>query len=645
MRGSFLLFLTLLSAAQSFVFPATAFAEPGASFEVDWPAKRLWVGAADVEGIRVRAVDENGRLLRTLNGPVTVDGLTSTSTALTMKDGQLDLPPATIAQASVTVSSGPTKSQIEVPTLSGPISLIPAFLSIALALITRQVLLSLFGGVLLGAGLLHQSVLEAFPRALDVVVRASSDIDHMKIIIFTMLMGGMVGLLSANGGITGIVAVVAKRAQTVRTGSLATWAMGMVVFFDDYASSLVIGTTMRPVTDRLKISREKLSYMVDSTAAPIASLALISTWIGYEVSVMADALKASGIERDAYEVFLSGIPSRFYQIYALLFVLFVAWLGRDFGPMLTAERRARKTGQVLREGAEPLMDASLLEDSDRVKDVAPRAWLAVLPLAVLIGTIMAVLLGTGLEAAGLDPEGYQAATARGAVGWLGFIMSNAASYDALVYGGAASCAIGLGLSVGVGALSLKDGLQAFVRGLQAMLLAILVLCLAWSIGSVMDDLRAGPYVAQLVGETVPPWSLGALAFLLAGVMAFATGTSWGTIAILFPIVVPVVALHTGTPGFENVLLGTTSAILAGAVFGDHCSPISDTTVLSSIASAADLLDHTRTQAPYAILCAFAAIFIGYIPYGMGVPAIALLGVGLLALLVFLRVVGRRPEDP
>ena len=633
--------LLVLSAAQT--APAFAAGDDG-TFEVEWPARRLWIGAEDVKGVKITAVDGAGLLRHDLTTAVSITGLTTTATAYTLVNGTLTLPPTGIDAATVTITGGGVSTTERVPTLSGPLSLIPAFLAIALALFTRQVLLSLFGGVLLGSALLHYSAVAAFPRALDIVVKVTSDIDHMKIIIFTMLMGGLVGLITANGGTMGIVAAVAQRARTVRSGSIATWAMGMVVFFDDYASSLVIGTTMRPVTDRLRISREKLSYMVDSTAAPIASLALISTWIGYEVSVMGDALKSAGIERDAYEVFLSGIPSRFYQIYALLFVLFVAWLGRDFGPMLTAERRARKHGLLLREGAEPLMDADLLEDGDRMKDCIPRAWLAVLPLVVLISTVLYGLLSTGLAAAESDPAAYNAATARGAVGWLGFIMSNAASYDALVYGGATSCAIALIASIAVKALSLKTGLQSFVRGLQAMLMAIVVLCLAWAIGSVMDDLHAGPYVAQLVGDAVPAWSLGAIAFLLAGVMAFATGTSWGTIAILFPIVVPVVALHSGAPGFENILLGTTSAVLAGAVFGDHCSPISDTTVLSSIASAADLLDHTRTQAPYAILCATTAIFIGYIPYGLGIPAGVLLLVGLGALLLFLRLVGRRPEE-
>lgn len=614
-----------------------------AGFEVDWPVRRVWVGATDVEGITIRATDADGRRLPGASGRLDIAGLTTTATAV-LVDGQVVLPPATITAAHLTISQGPAVTETTVPVLSGPLSLLPAALAIALALVTRQVLLSLLGGIILGAGLLHRSALEAFPRALDVIVDVAADTDHMKIIIFTLTMGGLVGLITANGGTGGVIEVLAGRARTVRTGSIATWLMGLVVFFDDYASSLIIGTTMRPVTDRLRISREKLSYMVDSTAAPIASLALISTWIGYEVSVLGDALKSAGIARDAYEVFLSGLSSRFYQIYALAFVFIVAWLGRDFGPMLAAERRARHQGLVLREGAEPLMDATLLEDRARLKDRPPRAWLALLPLVMMIGVVISVLVGTGIESAGADPEGYRAATERGATGWLGFVLSNAASYDALVYGGAAGSALALAAALAAGALTLKEGLDAFVRGLQAMLLAVVVLCFAWAIGQVMDDLSAGPYVAELVGRSVPGWSLSTIAFLLAAVMAFATGTSWGTMAILFPVVIPVVALHSDTSGFETILLGTSSAVLAGAVFGDHCSPISDTTVLSSIASAADLLDHTRTQAPYALLCAAAAIVFGYLPYGWGVPAPALIFGGLAGLALFLRFVGRRPED-
>ena len=640
----YILTLILISAAS--VATSTVFAadEPVDRLDVEWPARRLWVGASGVDGIQVIARDAQGLRVRTAQGPLTIAGLTTTATAV-LSNGVATLEGATIAADAVTVRHGSVANTVAVPVIAGWLSLLPAILAILLALTTRQVLLSLLGGVILGAGLIHQSIAAASPRALDIVIAVLADSDHMKIIVFTMLMGGMVGVISANGGTIGVVNAVAKRAKTVFSGSIATWALGLLIFFDDYASTLVIGTTMRPVTDRLRISREKLSYMVDSTAAPIASLALISTWIGYEVSLLADALKASGIERDAYEVFLSGLSSRFYQIYALAFVFIVAWLGRDFGPMLTAEQRARRDGLLLREGAEPLMDANLLEDADRLKNSTPRAWLAVVPLVVLITTVLVVLVGTGLDAAVADPDAYRKATDRGAVAWMGFIMSNAASYDALVYAGGASITAALLSSISVGALTIRTGIEAFVRGLQAMLLAVVVLCLAWSIGNVMDSLHAGPYVAQVVGQSVPAWSLGIIAFLLAAFMALATGTSWGTMAILFPIVIPVAAIHAGTPGFETVLLSSSSAVLAGAVFGDHCSPISDTTVLSSIASAADLLDHTRTQAPYAVLCAAVSIFIGYLPYGLGVPAPLLLVIGLVVLVLFMRFVGRRPEEP
>jgi Na+/H+ antiporter NhaC len=468
-------------------------------------------------------------------------------------------------------------------------------------------------------------------------VGVTADSDKIKIITFTMLMGGLVGIISNNGGTAGIVEAIAKRATSRRAGGVATWGMGMLVFFDDYASSLLIGTTMRPITDRLKISREKLSYIVDSTAAPISSLALISTWIGYEVSVLGDALKASGIDRDPYEVFISGIPSRFYPIFALLFVLIVSWMGKDFGPMLRAERRARIEGKLIRDGGEPLMDAGLVEEAKAMTAVPPRWWMAAVPLVVLVGTVIAVLLYTGLSAAGADPGGYAKAAAEGPVRVLGYILSNAASYDALVYAGGLSCGVGFAMSVKT--LGLKRTVDVFVAGLRAMILAVVVLCLAWSIGKVMNDLYAGQFVAQLIGGELPAWSLGVITFLLASIMAFATGTSWGTMAILFPITIPVVALHAGTPGFEACLLGTSSAILAGAVFGDHCSPISDTTILSSIASASDHVDHTRTQAPYAILCGVVAMVIGYIPFGLGVPATASIVVGIALLVAFLHFAG------
>lgn len=611
------------------------------TFDVQWPNRRLWVGAQEVEGITVRALDPLGRIDARYDGTVSVRGL-GEHAQLTFAGGRATVPAATISADQVIFHAGGRTTRTAVPILPGIWSLLPAVIAIALALITRQVILSLLGGIFVGVALTGRDVLQAFCATLDTMMSVLADADKIKIVTFTLMMGGLVGIVSRSGGTVGVVRAIAKWATTARSGSVATWLLGMVIFFDDYASSLLIGTTMRPITDRLRISREKLAYLVDSTAAPIASLAVVSTWIGYEVSVLGDALAAADIPRDPYEVFLSGMGSRFYQGFALAFVLLVGLTGRDFGPMLKAERRARREGKLIRDGANPLMDAGLIDDATRLQSIIPRAWLAVVPMTVLLAVVLSVLAFTGTEAARLDPEGFALAAKRGELGQLGFILANAASYDALVYGGAAACAVaGIG-AVAARARSVSETVDAFVDGLKAMLVAVIVLVLAWSVGKVMNDLAAGRYVANLVGAHLPPWSLSTIAFLLAAVLAFCTGTSWGTMAVLFPVLVPVVALHAEAPGFETVLLGSTSAVLAGAVFGDHVSPISDTTVLSSIATASDHVDHTRTQAPYALLCAGVTVGAGYLPYAFGVPIPVAWLLGLVCLGSVLYLLGRRP---
>lgn len=495
------------------------------------------------------------------------------------------------------------------------LSLLPAVLAIALALVTRQVLISLLGGILAGAMLLSGAALG--PAAtLDLLVGVIADADHVKIIVFTLGMGGMVGVAAQAGGTRGIVERVAGVARSARSASLATWAMGICIFFDDYASTLLVGNTMRPITDRVRISREKLSYIVDSTAAPIASIAIVSTWIGFEVSQLGDAMKASGIEGSAYEIFLAGIPGRFYPILALAFVGMIAWSRRDFGPMLAAERRARTEGHLIRPGGSPLMDDSLVDEVEDSGDVPPRAWLAVAPVLGLVGTVLAVLQHKGADA----------------------------SYDALLYGSGFGSLVAVVGAVTVRALTVKRALDAYVIGVRAMTMAIMVLVLAWGIGKVMSDLHSGQYVAGLVGEALPAWSLPTVTFLISAVMALATGSSWGTMTILFPIVIPVVAVHGTGPEVHALLMTTASGVLAGSVFGDHCSPISDTTVLSSIASAADHVDHTRTQIPYALLCAAVSVLFGTLPAGFGVPSLVLLALCLAVLWGVLRVVGEVVPD-
>lgn len=489
-------------------------------------------------------------------------------------------------------------------------SLLPAFLAILLALWTKQVLIALLGGIWSGVLIQHGLGL-SFPKTLDVIVQTAADVDKLKVITFTMALGGMVGIVAASGGTRGIVEKVSRFAHDARSSSIATWVMGLAVFFDDYASTLLTGSTMRPVTDRARVSREKLSYIVDSTAAPIASLALVSTWIGYEVSVLGEAMTAAKLPGDPYDIFIQGIPSRFYPIFALAFVFMVAFRKRDFGPMFHAEQRAFRTGQVLREGASPLMDAETEGHLDVADDKKPMASLAIVPIVSLMGALLLCL----------------------------WVLGSDASYDALLYGAAVGMAVAGLMPMVLGRMNLEQVMNALTNGIRSTTLAIIVLVLAWSVGKVMNDLQAGPYVAALIHGSLPASLLPTVTFLLAGVMALATGTSWGTMAILFPIVIPVVAMQQGHADFQMIFLGTSSAVLAGAVFGDHCSPISDTTVLSSIASGADHVDHVRTQLPYALVCGGASVLFGTLPVGFGFPPVVSLILGLVALWGVLQIFG------
>lgn len=635
--------LLLLLAASGLSSPAHA--QPpcdGPIVEVEWPKQRLFVGGGLKKAV-FTAKDAEGQRCTDLEGSFSVSGLTRT-TSLAWSGGRARVEDDTLTASDLVVALPGGSQRLLVPMLPPWMSLLPALLAVVLAVVTRQVLLSLFGGVWLGAALLGGWSYLGFGDSLLTLVAVLADADRAKVVVFTLLMGGMVGVVGASGGSLGVVAKMSRFATTPKSGSVATWIAGMFVFFDDYASTLLVGSTMRPVTDRLRISREKLSYIVDSTAAPITSLAAVSTWVGYEVSVLGDAMRASGLERDAYEVFLAGMPSRFYQVFALAFVLVVAFMGRDFGPMLKAERRARKEGKPLRDGAEPLLDAQLVDETASPELVEGRWWLAVVPVLVLIGVVGAVLGATGVSAGSADAQAWDAARSAGTLRFVGYILGNAASYDALLFAAGASAFSAIVLSMAVRSLSMKRALDSFMNGMRAMTLAVVVLCLAWAIGRVMGDLEAGRFVASAIGDSVPAWSLPLLTFSLGAVIALSTGTSWGAIAILFPIALPVVVLHQADPNFEALLLGTTSAILGGAVFGDHCSPISDTTVLASIACASDHIDHTRTQAPYATLAALVSVLLGYLPLGFGLSPYVSLVLGIGALVLALRVLGRRPEE-
>ncbi len=496
------------------------------------------------------------------------------------------------------------------------LSIVPPLIAILFALLFRQVILSLLMGVVLGVWItVGYRVIPAILNTLSSVIPDSlASHDHISIIIFSMLLGGMVGIISANGGTPAIVDLVLPRIRSRRGAQLACWFLGCAIFFDDYANTLIVGNTMRPITDRYRVSREKLSFFVDATAAPVASMAIISTWIGFEVGVLTDVFHARGIAMDGYTAFLFSIPYLFYPIFTVVFGFLLSVTGRDFGPMLKAEQRAVRYNLLLSEKAAPA--------SMETKMGAPsRPALAFVPiLSVILVTLWGILY-----------TGYSGS-------WeLRVIFAKSDSFAALIWGSAAGCFTAALLSLLARRLTIAQILESWLDGIKSMMMAVLILTFAWSLSQVCTDLKTADYILSIVTARMPMWAIPLLTFLVAAAMSFATGTSWGTMAITYPLLVPIVI---GTP----YLYPTIAAVLSGAVFGDHCSPISDTTIMSSMASACDHVDHVRTQIPYALTTAATALVLGYLLLDLHLPAWLIYLIGGVGMWAILRFAGTKIPD-
>jgi len=518
------------------------------------------------------------------------------------------------------------------------LSILPPLIAIVLALALKEVIVALFVGVFFGAAILGfyetgsaTGVFAALLTTLDTyIVNALTDRDHVSIILFSLLIGGMVSLISRNGGMQGIVNRIARLAKTPRSGQIATWLLGLVIFFDDYANSLVVGNTMRPITDRLRISREKLSYIVDSTAAPVSALAFITTWIGAELGYIADGISTlQGFPEDMspYSIFLSSLSYAFYPILTLIFILIMVWRQRDFGPMWQAEHRARTTGEVSRPGSS-VGESAELEHFQPKEGVSIQAFRAVVPVGILILGVLIGLLYTGWDSAiWNDPE-------ISGVKKLSTIIGNADSYSALLWASLTAVILAIVLSLGKKLLKLGESIEVMTSGFKAMFGALTILTLAWALQGVTEDLHTATFLTDLLGDQVSPSWMPTITFILAGIIAFSTGSSWGTMAILYPLIIPLTWTVGQQSGLEDpaclaIMANAVACVLGGAVLGDHCSPISDTTILSSLATSCDHIDHVRTQLPYALTVGGISLLIGTIPTGFGLPSWIsfLLGIG------------------
>ncbi len=513
-------------------------------------------------------------------------------------------------------------------------SLLPPVLAITLALLLKEVLVSLFLGVWLGAAMVTGGVARGFLHTIDTYARtALADPDHVSIVMFSMLLGGMVGVMSRAGGTEGVVRALEPLATSARRSQLITWLMGVLIFFDDYSNTLIVGNAMRPVTDRHRISREKLAYLVDSTAAPVACIALVSTWVGYQVSLLGDALEAGGSHLNPFSVFLASVPHAFYPFFALAIGLTAGLGGRDWGPMLRAERRAR-AGQLLAPEARPLAD---YEGTGLAPEPGvPRRWYnAALPVLTVVLVTLAGLYWTGRSSLASGGEPTRS---------LSRIVGASDPFTVLLWASLLGLVCAIALAVGQRILEPRDALEAAVQGFKSMLLAVVVLTLAWSLGQVCSDLETARFLVGAVGPRLAPGFIPAVVFLVAAGVSFATGTSWGTMAILTPLAVPLILSGAPADAHHALLATTVSAILGGSVFGDHCSPISDTTIMSSMASGCDHVDHVRTQLPYALLGAVLALGVGYLPVALGeLSPWPLLVVGAVAVWAWFRFVGRSVE--
>jgi Na+/H+ antiporter NhaC len=472
------------------------------------------------------------------------------------------------------------------------ISILPPLVAIAIALAFRQVLFALFLGIWMGAYLIGDltfaGIFNSFFDALSgFIVPGVSDPDRMSIVVFSILIGGMVGVITDNGGTRGVIKAITKFVRTKVQGMVVTSLMGFFIFFDDYANTMVVGNTMRPLTDKLRISRAKLAYLVDATAAPIATVALVSTWIGAMVGFIATAeAEMPDFNEAAYSVFINSLPYNFYAFFTILFVILIAFSGRDFSTMLKSRITLYKAKHDSKLDKYNLYKDKIEEDEEK-KSESHWANAAIPILTLVFGTIIGLFV-TG------EGDSIQS------------IIETANSYDALLWGSLASVVVAIGMTLSKKLLDIEKTLEGMMNGMHVMFDGVLILVLAWALSDVTVALGTADYLVSVFGETLNPYWMPALVLVLSALTAFATGSSWGTMGILMPLVVPLgweIGNSTGIPPEMTleVIYASVSAVLAGSVWGDHCSPISDTTILSSIATQCDHVEHVNTQLPYALI--------------------------------------------
>ncbi|MBS5125207.1 MAG: Na+/H+ antiporter NhaC family protein [Clostridium sp.] len=531
----------------------------------------------------------------------------------------------------------------------GIFTLIPPIVAILLAFITKNVVISLFIGVLSGGfilnltgfnvfGALTQAFLDFINRALN----SLSDPWNAGIVMQVLVIGGVINLVAKMGGAKAIAEALAKKAKTAKSAQLITWFLGICVFFDDYANSLIVGPIMRPVADKMKISRERLAFIIDATAAPIAGLAIISTWIGLEVSLISEGFESIGVEASGFGVFLQTIPYRFYNILILAFIVITIITLREFGPMRKAEISARKLKDLTNE--EIAVTSSHMDELEPKEGVKLSIWNAIVPIGALIISAIVAFYYSGYSSimAG-DDIAIKAIVTNSPLSFKAILEVFAASDAsiALLQSAIFSTVVAIVMAVWKKIFTISEAIEVWIDGMKGLIITGVILILAWSLGSVIKELGAAEYLVEALNGAIPAFLLPSLIFILGAIISFSTGSAYGTMSILMPLAIPLA--YKINPEMSFVIVST-SAVLTGAIFGDHCSPISDTTILSSMGAGCSHIDHVKTQMWYALFVAAITILFGYIPAGLGLPIYIVLPMSCVALFIGVMIFGKKVEE-
>ena len=484
----------------------------------------------------------------------------------------------------------------------GLLSLVPPLLAVVLAIATRQVYISLLAGIVAGQFVLGGSMLDVFLASLQRFVGVFEDAGNTRTILFCTLVGALIVLMQKSGGVAGFIAAVQRTLQrkeaagATRQVQLLAWLTGILVFVESSISVLTVGTLFRPLFDDLKISREKLAYIADSSSAPVCILLPLNAWGAFVMGLLGTYGVANPLG-----MFVESMAYAFYPIVALLLVPLVIWFGWDFAGMRFAERRIKEGGPLIAAGGVAMTSTELTETPPE-PGTPLRAWNMLLPIGtmvLLMPTFLAItgwVSGLSAKPQGSSWEVFVAALGQGS----GSTSVLAAVTGALLVSVLAYKAQGI--------LGIRQMADLSLKGLSAMLPLALLMMFAFAISGLCRELGTGLYVAGLAEGFLAGWLAPALIFIVAGFIAFSTGTSWGTFAIMVPIALPVATALGLDPAIGL------AAALGGGVFGDHCSPISDTTILASMAAATDHIDHVRTQLPYALIGGGLAV-VGYLVLG------------------------------